>query len=109
MSQVCTPLPEHRVDPGAQAPAQAPETHACSAQAATGPQLADRSHVCTPLPEHCVAPGVQGPVHAPDTHEALHMTAVPHVPFWPQVSTPLPEHCVAPGTQTPVHAPRAHA
>jgi hypothetical protein len=36
---VCTPLPEHWVEPGEQAPAHAPETHAWLVQGTGVPQV----------------------------------------------------------------------
>ena len=57
-AQVCTPLPEHCVAPGAQTPVHAPLTQAWLVQATAGPRCRSASQVCTPLPEHCVAPGV---------------------------------------------------
>jgi hypothetical protein len=60
---VCTPFPEHCVDPGLQAP-QMPE----QPQPKAVPHCPVAPQVCTPLPEHFVEPGVQTPMHVPLTH-----------------------------------------
>ena len=90
-SQACTPLPEHRVEPGAHA------THAFM-HGAAAPHVPFDVHDCTPLPLHCDWPGAHVPVQAPPTHVWFtHATGAPQVPHPLQIWTPLPEHCVDPG------------
>ncbi len=105
-SQVWTPLFEHCVVFGVQAPEHAPETHACVVHGTGVPNIPSASHPCTALPEHCFWVEVHVPVHWPALHALLpHATAGDHWPVLSQVWTPAPRHCVAPGAQTPEHAP----
>ena len=61
LSQVCTPWPEHWVEPGTHCPTQAPPTHAEFAQGAGAPNVPLLSQVSMPLFEQVVAVGVHGP------------------------------------------------
>ncbi len=110
LSQVCTPWPEHWVEPGTHCPTQAPPTHAEFAQGAGAPNVPVLSQVSMPLFEQVVAVGVHEPVHAPFTHAWFeHETALLHWPFVSQVWTPFPEQLVVPGAHTPLQAPFTHA
>ena len=60
---VCTPLPEHWVDPGTQTPEQAPLTHADETHAVAEPHWPFALHVCTPLFEQRFAPALVDRAH----------------------------------------------
>ncbi len=79
---VCSPLPEHCVDPGVQEPVHTPPAQTELSQATGEPSVPVELQVSTPLPEeHCVDPGVQLPVQAPPTQaDAAQTTGEPHVP-----------------------------
>src|SRR5271167_1470262 len=82
---VCTPLPEHCVEPGTHTPVQAPVAHA-NEHGEGVPNCPLALQVSTPLPEHVVDPGAHTPLHPPPTQAAAtHAVAVPHTPPEEQV------------------------
>jgi hypothetical protein len=85
---VCTPLPEHCVNPCGHTPVHPPATHVWLPQAIAAPHWPDVPHICTPLPEHCVVPGVQGTALSGDPSVASGApSALESGPAWASVGT----------------------
>jgi hypothetical protein len=47
-SHVCTPVPEHSVEPGVHEPMQAPALHDCELQGEGAAHVPSAPHICTP-------------------------------------------------------------
>jgi hypothetical protein len=101
-SHVCEVVPEHCLEPGAQAPLQLPEPLQANGQAVAGPHFPLASQVSFELPTHFALPGAQVTQDPARQNGFVPEQAVESVqdPDAPHTRGTLPEQSFAPGVQT---------